>query len=162
MLHVDYFICRIIRPALAAIGADSQDAECLVLLTGFAESNMRVRRQFGGGPALSFFQIEPATHDDIWDNFLRYREDLATKIRGLIDMRSDSKTHHLEYNDKYAAAVCRVHYMRVKERIPDYNDLEGIAKYWKKYYNTEAGKGTVDKFVSRCKGAHAEYLTYFG
>jgi len=32
-------------------------------------------------------------------------------------------------------------------------DTSGQVKYWKKYYNTSAGKGTVKKFIAEVKKA---------
>ena len=48
-------------------------------------------------------------------------------------------------NAFFAAAMCRVHYRRVFESLPKLDDALGMATYWKKYYNTYAGKGTIDK-----------------
>lgn len=39
----------------------------------------------------------------------------------------------------------RLRYMNVPKRVPE--DDYGQAKYWKKYYNTDAGKGTPEKFL---------------
>ena len=49
-------------------------------------------------------------------------------------------------NDLLLAAICcRLKYLRVPAAIP--NNLLERAAYWKKYYNTEAGKGTVDHYL---------------
>jgi hypothetical protein len=48
-------------------------------------------------------------------------------------------------NDKLAICMCRVKYFQVKEGLP--SDLEGWARYWKKYYNTPLGKGTEEDFI---------------
>ncbi|MBO9492070.1 hypothetical protein J7384_17040 [Endozoicomonas sp. G2_1] len=45
-----------------------------------------------------------------------------------------------------ATILCRLKYMRVPAAIPD-NYLER-AVYWKKHYNTEAGKGTVEHYLN--------------
>ena len=34
---------------------------------------------------------------------------------------------------------------------PKAGDLEGQAKYWKKYYNSHLGKGTIEHFMEACK-----------
>ena len=44
------------------------------------------------------------------------------------------------------AAMARVRYMRVAESIPA--DGRGLARYWKTYYNTPLGAGTVAEFVA--------------
>ena len=43
--------------------------------------------------------------------------------------------------------MTRIHYLRVPEKLPEANDVEGLARYWKKYYNTSAGKGTEKDFM---------------
>jgi len=51
----------------------------------------------------------------------------------------------LNDNDYFGVLLCREHYRRVPVYIPD--DLVGQAQYWKTYYNTAAGKGTVDEYI---------------
>jgi hypothetical protein len=41
--------------------------------------------------------------------------------------------------------MCRVHYLRCPGTIPA--GLRAQAEYWKKYYNTPLGAGTVDGYV---------------
>ena len=48
---------------------------------------------------------------------------------------------------------CRLSYKRIPEAIP--SDLHGRAQYWKEYYNTAAGGGTVEHYlesVEECLG----------
>lgn len=56
----------------------------------------------------------------------------------------------LEKNPLLAFIVARLHYMLRPEPIP--RDMAGRALYWKRFYNTEAGKGTVEHYL---KSAHA-------
>ena len=58
----------------------------------------------------------------------------------------------LEENLSAAIIHCRLKYWRVPKRMPD--SLEGRASYWKKYYNTDQGKGTQEKYIDMVK----EYL----
>lgn len=44
----------------------------------------------------------------------------------------------------YAAAMCRVHYLRVSAPIP--SDLAGQVAYYKAHYNTAAGAATVAQY----------------
>jgi len=100
--------------------------------------------QLGGGPALGIFQMEPNTHDDIWLNFLQYREALAGEIRG--QYMVNGVASELVWNLAYATAMCRMHYLRKPGAIP--TSVEGMAAYWKKHYNTELGKGTEEEFIA--------------
>ena len=47
----------------------------------------------------------------------------------------------------YGAAFARAYLLSVPESIP--TTLKARAAYWKKYYNTSAGAGTVDKYLKR-------------
>jgi len=47
----------------------------------------------------------------------------------------------------YQCAIARCKYLMIPEPLPAANDIEGLAKYWKKYYNSEQGKGTIEHFV---------------
>ena len=50
--------------------------------------------------------------------------------------------------------MCRVHYLRVRESLPQSSDINALAQYWKVHYNTIHGKGTVQKAID----AYAKYV----
>ena len=131
----------VIAEVVAELGG-GMAAEELIWRTGLAESGYRTRVQYGGGPARGYWQMEPATERDIWENYLAYRPKLAKKIK-----KFAGNDQSLERNDRYAAAMCRVHYMRVPDPLPLNGDVEGQAHYWKRCYNSTAGKGTVEHFM---------------
>lgn len=144
MLDVGQFRELIVVPALEVLEAHSLAAEELVLGTGIQESRLKYLRQIGGGPAVGLYQMEPATHDDIWDNFLRHKESLRRKLESLskhrvaIAMASDLW---------YATAMCRIHYLRKSAPLPPEGDLAAQAAYWKQHYNTPAGAGTTEEYI---------------
>jgi hypothetical protein len=117
-----------------------------VLGTALVESNARFIKQVGGGPALGICQMEPATHDDIWAHYLRYDGELAEKLNELQTSASITEgASELIGNLYYAVAMCRVHYRRVRSPLPYATDVAGMARYWKQFYNTLLGAGTVEK-----------------
>lgn len=132
----------IIRPTLRRLGLYSEAAEELLMLTAATESLCGRYLHQVGGPALGVFQMEPATCRDIWDNYLRYKGPLADDIRL---MGEGPET--LPGNLYYAAAMARVHYLRVPQALPSAMDEWGLAQYWKDHYNTHLGSGTVEKAV---------------
>lgn len=143
-----------------AIGLWSPASNDMVLGTGAQESGYTSIRQLGGGPALSYWQIEPATHDDCWTNFLDFRPALAAKVRALIN-GANPTSDLLLTSIPYAIAMCRIRYYRVKEPMPDYGDLDGYAAYYKKYYNTPGGAATTDEFLGnwhRLIGAEVPWI----
>ena len=144
MINVPQFKNLVVEPALRAIGLYSEAAAELVLGTGIQESRLMYLKQLGGGPALGVFQMEPATHKDIWQNYLAYRQDLAMDVAKLgHSVAPEALTTDL----LYAAAMCRVHYLRVPVALPAAGDFEAQAAYWKEYYNTFLGSGTEDEYL---------------
>jgi len=134
----------VIRPTLRDLGVWSVNAEQLVLGTACQESACgEYLVQLGNGPALGIYQMEPATHADIWRNYLPGRA-LATKVSDLA-IHAGLDADEMIGNLYYATAMCRVHYLRVPSAIP--SGLRKQAEYWKRHYNTELGAGTVDEYI---------------
>lgn len=136
---------ELIRETLESVGLYSRSAEELLILTAAAESNMGEYIRQVRGPARGIFQMEPATFRDIMERWLPTRHrDLRDKVAAFestfIGMRSPDT---LVYNLKYAILLARLHYIKIPEPLPRHDDLHGLAAYWKKYYNTHLGAGTV-------------------
>jgi hypothetical protein len=135
--------------ACCIIGLWSPAAVQLVTMTACHESRLKFRHQLGNGPALGLCQMEPATAQDIWNHFLSPQwATLGAKVELTLASGQDSNPKTMADNDLYAAAMCRVHYFRVKEPLPDLGDPDGLAAYWKRHYNTPAGAGTPEQFKS--------------
>lgn len=145
MLNIDQVRELIIVPALETLQLYSKAAEQLVLGTGLVESNLTHLKQLGDGPALGLWQMEPATHDDIWLNYLAYKPELTERLQSLGPIRFPLA---LVGNLWYAAAMCRIHYYRVPNPLPAEDDIEAQAAYWRRHYNTPAGKGTEAKYIN--------------
>ena len=139
-------IKKIIKLALQHLDLDSEDARSLIYRTGKAESDYKTLQQYGGGPALGFFQMEPNTALDIWDNYVMYRPKYREKLYAL-GFDEGALEFCLLSNIGLQAAFCRLHYRRVPSALPKEDNLKAQAKYWKKYYNTHLGKGTIKHFM---------------
>jgi hypothetical protein len=149
LIHPEQFRTLVIRPVLRHLDLQSPVAEDLLIGTAMQESLLgRFLRQHPTGPARGVYQMEPATHDDIWRNFLAHRKGLADRVR---DFRMANAplvdVEELQANLYYATAMTRVHYRRIPEKLPEHGDVAGYARYWKLYYNTPAGKGTEQEFI---------------
>lgn len=145
MLHIPQLRQFVVRPVLQALNAHSTAAENLLIGTAVQESRLEYLHQLGNGPARGIYQMEPATRDDIWDNYLIYQPDLRGRIEAFVLTQQD-RHDQLAWNLAYATAMCRAHYRRVKEALPNEDDIDGLARYWKRYYNTEQGAGTTAEF----------------
>lgn len=140
----------VIEPVLDHIGLNSLAARRLLLGTALQESGLEYIRQLSDGPALGFFQMEPDTHDDCWGNFLQFRKDLADKIMDFMQQYPHG-AGQMVGNAWYAAAMCRVKYKRVKYALPKAEDAAAMAAYWKQFYNSPYGAGTVQVALPKFK-----------
>lgn len=147
MINWEQLLEYVITPAINRMGVGGKSAENLLLLTACAESRCGYYiHQVGGGPAKGIFQMEPATHDDIWDNYLQYRPHYATAIE---EVGSMYLAEELTWNLMYAAMMTRAHYLRVMEPLPPAWDDWALAEYYKQYYNTYLGAATVEEAVEK-------------
>lgn len=161
MFHAEQFRLHVVRPTLVTLGMHSTAAEDLVLGTCAQESGFgKYVVQMGNGPALGVFQMEPATHDDIWLSYLRYQGSSVTHtLKRMIgscwwdDAHNRPRARAMVCDLAYATAMCRIHYRRKKDPLPAAGDWMSIAAYWKRHYNTPLGKGTEGEFIASCERA---------
>ena len=127
----------------------------LLMGTAATESLLRYRRQIGFSMdklpgAWGLWQTEQhAVIDSI--RYLWRRGDVLANAARFVDLaelfHSDMLTtmRRIHDDDRFAVLFARLHYLRVAESVPD--DLRGQAWYWKRYYNTRLGKGTIDGYI---------------
>ena len=152
-------ILKVIKTTLKKLDAKyySDQAVDLIYNTGLVESNYQYLMQLEDGPARGFFQMEPATAVDICKNYLCFRPKLLTEIENicflnpyvLVGAKPEQLKFLLATNVALQIIFCRIHYRRVPKPLP--YTLEDQAVYWKAYYNSHLGKGTVEKFIEICK-----------
>lgn len=153
MIDARQFRDLVVTPTLQALHPLVPYSEArreLLLGTALVESSLHYLKQIKG-PALGLFQIEPATHVDVWDNYLAYRPDLASAVRSLASQgwpeRGVGMHAELVTNLGYSCAVAAIIYRRAPAPLPPADDVGGMGYYWKQHYNTPLGKGTPEKFI---------------
>jgi hypothetical protein len=141
---------NVVQPVHAAFGApwDSAAAQVLSLGTALHESNAGEYLRQVSGPALGAWQMEPATHDDCWKNFLNYRPELAAAVRRF--QVPGVGAAQMVWNLGYACAMARVRYIRASDPLPGADDYAGLAAYYKRAYNSTLGAAVVDAALVDC------------
>ncbi len=123
----------------------NKDAKQLILGTIAIESDFgKHRRQLGGGGALGICQIERPTFNWLKDVY----KDRLPFIKAI-------EFEDLEYNDFASIVFCRLRYLVVPYPLPPSTDVELMAAYYKRHYNTYLGAATKEDFV-------AKYNRYIG
>lgn len=153
MIDPGQFRQLVIDPALLSIGMYSPAASELLLGTAIQESSLTYLTQLDGDAdpyddAMGVFQVERATHDDIWENYLHYRWDLARKLLVACHFIAHPDASEMVTNLRYAAIMARMVYRRKSEPLPEVGDIHAQARYYVKHYNTALGKGSVAQYMS--------------
>lgn len=114
----------------------SDSAVNLLLGTAAQESRFGHFLRQTNGPALGAFQIEPKTFD--W---------LKDKFKGKYLWLKDCKAEELEHDLLLSVIIARLRYKVDSQPLPDSDDIQGLAEYWKRVFNTSLGAGHVGDFV---------------
>ena len=117
-----------------------ENAVRLLLMISAHESGGFTYCKQKGGPALGIFQMEPATFASV----MAYLE----RTGKFPDIHRNTPVERLVTDVEFAAAMARVYLWSFPEAIPDADDLDGLAKYAKQYWNTDLGAATAEKYKS--------------
>lgn len=110
-------------------------------------------RQHPTGPARGVSQIEGATQRSKWTHYLKHRSGLAAAVRqfasiGSVEPDGTVREDELIANLPYCVAFTRLIYWPVARPLPAATDIYSLAEYWKSYFNTSAGHGTIGEFIT--------------
>lgn len=151
MFDCSQFRSLIIEPVLSKLQIYSKEAEELLVFTCAAESLGGTLLQQIKGPALGVYQMEPSTHTDIWVNYIRARNKMATLMALHLNCTRIPEPERMVYDLHFATAMARIHYLRFSGKLPDVKDVNGIWDYYKKHYNTEKGKAKKEDAIEKYK-----------
>lgn len=145
----------VITPTNKELGLWSPSADRIVVCTFQTETQFDAVRQdlglrkYGAGYGLG--QMERPTYQSHIKHMTERNPELKKLILKICLLDDFPEVEALTWHDKLMVCMTRYHYKRVPEPLPDVNDLPGMASYWKRFYNTTKGAGTVEKFIKDCK-----------
>jgi len=131
-------------------------AACLLFGTAAQESDsFRARRQYGfdynsDGGAFSLWQMERAAIENGLKQ-IKQSECLEDKVAAMIlwgvttTFEQAKLAIQRSEGDLFACILARLYYLRCPGAIPA--TIDGQGAYWKRYYNTVAGAGTVEQYI---------------
>lgn len=133
-----------IAEAVVSTLGGGENAQRLLLEVAQQETQMgeyRDRTAYAAGTGLCQFDEKPF-YDII--SRTRPRHIVAIKEAFGIDMAT-VQWRELEHSPLLSFIACRLFFKLIPDMIP--GSIEGRANYWKKYYNTVAGKGTTEEYT---------------
>jgi len=148
------FICSqfrslIVEPVLSKLKLYSKGAEELMVFTCASESLGGTFLMEVKGPGLGIYQMEPVTYSDLWANFIRNRNQLATLMSMHFNCNRVPELERMIYDLNFATAMTRIFYYSKPGNIPDASDIDGLWDYYKKYYNTDKGKAKKEDSIKK-------------
>lgn len=158
-MNIRQFRDVIVKPTLRFLAPEipySETAVELLMMTMAHESNGGYYLEQVKGPAKGPYQMEPATEDDIWQNYLEYNQPLCDKLHELcigLPQYPELYDNELSANLFYATAMARLQYYRDSQPLPSGDlhydgTIRELAHYAKRVFNTEAGKAHADDYYN--------------
>jgi hypothetical protein len=130
----------LVERALKEKDLHSESAVQLVMGTVAQESNFGTYLRQTKGPARGVSQMELPT--------FRWLQNSVDNKHPWVNGYSFEE---LEWDLKAAILFCRLRYLVDKQPLPAAGDTQGQAKYYKRVYNTIAGKATVEQYLENYK-----------
>ncbi len=147
LMSAEDFLNICLRPTLQEMDKHSPEAEKLLLMIACHESGGFEYMEQVGGPALSFYQIEPATFDDLYYRYLERRQDLKALLTPYEKPGLEPIDNLIEPDQTFATASARLILWQVPDPIPAVEDEAALSEYAKEYWNTGSGKATAQKYL---------------
>ena len=159
MLNLQQVLNVWVKPALDYFpeGLNTPNRQQFMLAIGCIESGYQYIQQIDG-PALGFWQMEEFTFYDCIENFLNYQSIFTpgwNRLSGLQATQDPAEVaqminwQRIGYNCRFACYMAAIKIYRAPPALPAFNDFQGMAQYWKTYYNTSQGAGTIEEAVAR-------------
>jgi hypothetical protein len=103
---------QVIRPTLNYLGAWSQATEDCLLDAAVNVPELGLFSERAAG--LGLFRITASQHRDIWDRYLAFNPDVASRVRGLASQRAflTNPDSELQTNLSYCTAIAWLLYQR--------------------------------------------------
>ncbi len=161
MINLRQYKEHVLLPVLTALEMNTPAAVDLMVGTALQESQLHYLVQLEGGPGIGFYQMEPATAEDIVYRYAQNKpHDFRIRVMGAVPLGGPvwllsplELKKELTINLALQVLLARLKYYMVPDPIPD--ELIGQARYWKQHYNTPLGAGTEDQYI-------ANYVTHIG
>ena len=149
MIDCSQFRSLIVEPVLSKLKLYSKAAEEILVFTCAVESLGGYYLSDIKGTALGIYQMQPDTYTDIWSNYIRSRNQLATLMAIHFSCNKIPEPERMIYDLHFATAMARIHYLRMPGNIPETGDVNDLWDYYKKYYNTDKGKAKKEDSIKK-------------
>ena len=125
-------------------------ADDLLWETAAAETDLGDAIDNTWSTGVGLFQFDPVAFNDVKERTPKHIKDLIREHWG-IDL-DRATINDLRWSPLVSTIFARLKYRLIPEEIP--TTIEERAEYWKKYYNSQLGAGTVEHYIRSAIRAH--------
>lgn len=147
----------VVRPTLYTLAGeigkpsiDGREPQVLLIAIAIIESGLKAREQYTGGPAKSFWQIEPATAEDTLAR-CKHVKRFCDALLCPSPLKPVDFRYTLRYCDAAACAIARGILLLDRKRLPEYGDQQGALSCYLR--NWRPGKPHPEKWPAAYKAA---------
>ena len=111
-VHANQLQNQVIQPTLEYLGVHNHATEQFLLSAAMEAPEVGIFSRRDDG--LGIFRITSQQHRDIWDKYLAFNPDLASRVRGLASQRAflSDPDGELQANLRYSTAIAWLLYAR--------------------------------------------------
>jgi len=115
---------QVIRPTLKYLGVWTPTTESLLLEAAVDAPDLGLFSARNEG--LGLFHITTAQHRDIWDRYLAFKPEIASRVRGLASQRAflSDPDSELQTNLSYCTAIAWLLYQRSNGQVEESGNSE--------------------------------------
>ena len=155
-MDLGQFRTEIVQPTLLAITLWSLSAEELLIATAVHESagltyiRQLPRADGRQGPALGFFQIEPATAEDLVKRYIfQDKTELGKRLRIASQFEPWGNINERLIGDmRFGCIIARLKYWSAPPPLPRAGDVPAMASYWWRFYHGDVGENKESDFIA--------------
>lgn len=141
---------HVIRPTLVYLQRHSNSAEALLLGAAACQSALGSALDTPQGHGL--YRISELAHQMLWDQYLAFDPELASRVRGLASQHAFLEAPHLELtvNLRYATAIAWLLIEQEKLTLPAADDVLAMGRIWCKVFQPQASQQDFLETWQRC------------
>ena len=141
------FLQFVVQPTLSKLGLGSTQAELLLVAT--ADFHSALGSTLSTAAGFGLFAISSELHNELWDSYIAFDCDLASKVRGLASQHEFTKAPDLELvtNLQYSVAIAWLIYQYRNIKLPLNPTVVDFADSWQRcFLNHAASQQDISKF----------------
>ncbi len=140
------FVTYVIRPTLQQLNLYTESFEKLLLVTAAAETGIGLHIARADQSGMGVYMISPQQHRQVWDQFLAFDPELASKVRGCASQQEflASPDQELAFNLSYSTAIAAAIYLQALGTPCSSASPLQLAKLWQLHFKQSASIGTED------------------